>query len=227
MSIRALLASALTLAALIWPAPLMAEAAWPIPQPRITAPLPSRCAAAPTAAALRPNEAHYAICADQMLVFADALVAAAKANKLLIVDFGATWCPWCKSLQAQFKSGTLADPAHFIVAEIAVSTTTAGGKREAVVSGEAVLGLVLAQRPDMKLRAVPFLAVLDPARPTRTVARNLDDLESDASGQHMTPRIREFLTAARSSIIHGTPAPTEPSWLRKKWTRLWNRAWGL
>jgi thiol-disulfide isomerase/thioredoxin len=227
MAIRAALAFALTLAALIWAAPLIAEPAWSIAQQAAPVQLPSRCSASPQAAAVRPNEAQYAVCADQMLVFADALTAAAKANKLLIVDFGATWCPWCKSLQAQFKSGVLADTAQFVVAEIALSTTTAGGKREAVASGEAVLALVLAQRSDVKLRAVPFLAVVDPARPGRTVARNLDDLESDASGQHMAPRIREFLAAARMSIIDGSAVPTEPTWLRKKWTRVWNRVWGL
>jgi thiol-disulfide isomerase/thioredoxin len=226
MHCHALFLFAATLATLIGPAPLRAELAWPRPA-GVTLPAPSRCAVSVSAATLRPNEARYAICADQMAVFTDALADAAQTRKLLIVDFGATWCPWCKSLQGQFKSGNLADPARFQVIEIALSTTSASDKREAVASGEAVLALVLAQRPEVKLRAVPFLAVLDPARPARTVARNLDDLESDASGQHMAPRIREFLAAAQSSIEQGTPLPTEPGWLRKKWTRLWNRVWGL
>jgi thiol-disulfide isomerase/thioredoxin len=226
MSFRALFTFAAMLTTLMWPAPLMAELAWPR-QAGATLPAPSRCAVSVSAATLRPNEARYAICADQMAVFTDALADAAQARKLLIVDFGATWCPWCKSLQTQFKSGALADPAKFQVIEIAVSTTTAGGKREQVVSGEAVLALVLAHRPEVKLRAVPFLAVLDPARPDRTVARNLDDLESAADGQHMPTRIREFLAAAQTSIELGSPAPTEPTWFRKKWTRLWNRVWGL
>ncbi len=225
MSFRVLFASAAIWLSLI--PPLAAEPAWPQHSPGVAFQAPSRCTASPAAAALRPNEAHYAICADQMAVFTGALTAAAKNKKLLIVDFGATWCPWCKSLQGQFKSGALADPAKFQVVEIALSTVTAGGKREQVVSGEAVLAVILAQRPDVKQRAVPFLAVVDPGRPSRTVARNLDDLESDANGQHMAPRIREFLAAAATSIEQGTPPPTEPTWLRKKWTRLWNRVWGL
>jgi thiol-disulfide isomerase/thioredoxin len=227
MTFRALITVSALLTGLFWTAPLKAEIAWPRYQPGAIWPAPSRCAVSAGAAALRPNEAQYAICADQMAVFTDALADAAQAKKLLIVDFGATWCPWCKSLQAQFKSGSLADPTKFHVVEIALSTTSATGKREAVASGDAVLTLVLAQRPDVKLRAVPFLAVVDPARPTRTVARNLDDLESDASGQHVAPRIREFLTAAATSIEQGSAPPGEPSWLRKKWTRLWNRVWGL
>jgi thiol-disulfide isomerase/thioredoxin len=225
MPYRVLCASMIMLLSLI--SPLAAEPAWPQHQPGATFPAPSRCAVSVSAATLRPNEARYPVCADQMAVFTDALADAAQAKKLLIVDFGATWCPWCKSLQVQFKSGALADPAKFHVVEIATSTTSATGKREAVASGEAVLALVLAQRPEVTLRAVPFLAVVDPARPTRTVARNLDDLESDANGQHMAPRIRDFLAAAAASIEHGTPAPAEPTWLRKKWTRLWNRVWGL
>ena len=226
MSSRVAFTLCAVLAALI-SAPAAAEPAWPEHPPGATFQAPSRCAASAAAASIRPNEAHYAVCADQMAVFTDALAAAANANKLLIVDFGATWCPWCKSLQTQFRSGALADPAQFQVVEIALSTTTAGGKREPVASGDAVLALVLAQRPEVKLRAVPFLAVLDPARPARTVARNLDDLESAADGQHMPARIREFLAAAQSSIEQGTPAPTEPGWLRKKSARLWNRMRGL
>ena len=225
MSFRIVLALTVAFTALIGLAPVRAEPAWPSVAPGAAHQPPSRCAVA-TTASLRPNEARYAICADQRAVFADALDRAAKANKLLIADFGATWCPWCKSLQAQFKAGALADPAQFEVVEIAVSTQSADGRRDAVTSGEAVLAMVLAQRSGVKLRAVPFLAVVDPARPTRTVARNLDDLESNANGEHLAPRIREFLAAARTSILNGTPAPTEPSWLQTKWTRLWSRLWG-
>jgi hypothetical protein len=227
MHFRAIVLVLTVLMALIWPTALMAEQAWPVQPSGVTFSSPSRCAISARAAVLRPNEARYAVCADQMAAFTDALADAAQAKKLLIVEFGATWCPWCKSLQSQFKDGTLADPAKFQVLDIGLSTTSASGKREIVASGEAVLALVLSQRPDVTLRAVPFIAIIDPTRPTRTVARNLDDLESDASGQHMTPRIREFLAAAQRSIEQGTPAPGEPSWLAKKWIRLWNRVWGL
>jgi thiol-disulfide isomerase/thioredoxin len=227
MIFRSIFTLGTLLTALLSPTPLLAELAWPTHQPGAKFAAPSRCAVSVSAATLRPNEAQYPVCADQMAVFTDALADAAQAKKLLIVDFGATWCPWCKSLQGQFKSGGLADPTKFHIVEIATSTTSATGKREQIASGEAVLALVLSQRPEVKLRAVPFLAVLDPARPARTVARNLDDLESDASGQHMAPRIREFLAAAATSIEHGAPVPTEPSWLRKKLTRLWTRVWGL
>jgi thiol-disulfide isomerase/thioredoxin len=227
MSFRSTLTLGAVLTAILWPTPILAEVAWPTHQPGAKFAAPSRCAVSVSAATLRPHEAKYPVCADQMAVFTDALADAAQAKKLLIVDFGATWCPWCKSLQTQFKSGGLADPAKFHIVEIATSTTSATGKREQIASGEAVLDLVLAQRPEVKLRALPLLAVLDPSRPARTVARNLDDLESDANGQHMAGRIREFLAAAVTSIEQGTPAPAEPSWLRKKWARLWNRVWGL
>jgi thiol-disulfide isomerase/thioredoxin len=227
MTFRVLFTVVTASVALIWPATVMAEPAWPAQKSTVTFQSPSRCASSANAAVLRPNEARYPVCSDQMAAFTDALADANQAKKLLIVEFGATWCPWCKSLQTQFKTGTLADPAKFHVVEIGLSTISASGKRETVASGEAVLALVLAQRPDVQLRAVPFIAIVDPNRPSRTVARNLDDLESDSHSQHMAPRIREFITAAQSSIEQGTTAPGEPTWLRKKWIRLWNRVWGL
>jgi thiol-disulfide isomerase/thioredoxin len=208
------------------PTTLAAEENWPAPMKGNPYNPPQRCHGTSAPAALRPNEASYPICADQLVVFSQALADAAKARKLLVVDFGATWCPWCKSLQKQFQSGALADPEKFHVVEIALSTTTDDGRREDVSTGHAVLARILAQRPEVTLRAVPFLAVVDPYRPSRTVARNLDDLESEQAGQHQTDRVRTVLLEAATSIEQGTPAPREPSWIAKKLARLWNRIRG-
>jgi thiol-disulfide isomerase/thioredoxin len=216
----------------VWamPAPLAAEPAWPAAPRGNPYHPPARCNGSSASVTLRPNEAQYPVCADQRAVFANAVAEAAKANKLLIVDFGATWCPWCRSLQRQFKAGpdaALADPEKFDVVEIALSTTTPDGRREDVITGHDVLAGILAHLPGVQLRAVPFLAVIDPARPSRTVARNLDDLESEKAGQHLTDKVRAIITAAAASIEQGTPAPREPSWIAKKLTRLWIRMRGI
>jgi thiol-disulfide isomerase/thioredoxin len=203
-----------------------AGADWPETPHGFAYQTPSRCNGSSAPASIRPNEASYPVCADQLVVFNEALTEASKTSKLLIVDFGATWCPWCKSLQGQFKSGLIADPEKFHVVEIALSTTNADGRREDIVTGHAVLGMILSHRPEVTQRSVPFLAVIDPAHPDRTVARNLDDLEAAGAVGHQADRVRAFILAAETSIKQGTPAPMEPGWISKKLTRLWDRVAG-
>jgi thiol-disulfide isomerase/thioredoxin len=226
-SIFRLLALITCLGGWLLPTTLAAEPAWPAPPRGSPYHPPARCNGSSAPVTLRANEAQYPVCADQRVVFATAVAEAAKANKLLIVDFGATWCPWCRSLQGQFAAGTLADPDKYVVVEIALSTTTADGRRDEISTGYEVLSGILTHRPEVKLRAVPFLAMIDPARPSRTVARNLDDLESEKTGQHLTDKVRTIIQAATLSIEQGTPAPKDPSWIAKKLTRLWNRVRGV
>ena len=184
------------------------------------------------AAALKPNEARYEICADQMALFETALQKARAADKLLIVDFGATWCPWCRSLQQQWhspallghKSATLDFAGAFDVLEIGISTIH-GGRRLDVPSGHAVLAAVLAHTP-VKLRSVPFLAVIDPNDASRTIARNLDDFEQEHAGRHDATPIRRFLGEAHAHIRTGATAPSEPGWLVKKLKRGWSKVFG-
>lgn len=192
----------------------------------------ARCAEA-TDAALRPNEARYEICADQMALFTGALDKARAENKLLIVDFGATWCPWCRSLQAQWQTPALLGhppsgtdlAGRFNVVEIGISTVHAG-RRLDVPSGHAVLAQVLAATRGARLRSVPFLAVIDPNDRAKTQTRNLDDFEQAAGGRHEAAFIRQFLVEAHAHIRGNAAAPSEPGWLRKKFDRVWSRLSG-
>lgn len=192
----------------------------------------TRCAE-PATAALKPNEARYEICADQMVMFAAALAKARAGNKLLIVDFGATWCPWCRSLQAQWQSPALlghktsgVDFARaFDIIEIGISTVHAG-RRLDVPSGHAVLAEVLAATSAIKQRSVPFLAVIDPNDRSKTLARNLDDFEMEGAGRHDASFIRAFLVEAHNHMRKGATAPTTPGWLRAKFNRAWMKLFG-
>lgn len=192
----------------------------------------ARCADA-AAATLRPNEARYEICADQVALFSAALDKARTANKLLIVDFGATWCPWCRSLQAQWQSpallghkgGAIDLAAAFDTIEIGISTVHAG-RRLDVPSGLAVLEQVLAAAPGIKQRSIPFLAVIDPNDRSKTLARNLDDFEQEGTAVHDASLIRAFLSQAHGHMRNGTVAPTQPSWLRAKFNRIWMKLFG-
>ena len=192
----------------------------------------ARCAE-PAAAELRPNEARYEICRDQMALFKAAVAQAQADGKLLIVDFGATWCPWCRSLQAQWQSAALLGSkagnvdlaATFALVEIGISTIHAG-RRVDVASGQAVLAEVLAATSGVKLRSVPFIAVVDPGDRARTIARNLDDFEQASTGRHDATAVRDFLVGAHHHLRKGAAAPSEPGWLAKKLNRAWARLFG-
>ena len=189
----------------------------------------ARCGNA-AAATLKPNEARYEICADQMALLAVAVEKARLEKRLLIVDFGATWCPWCKSLQAEWRTAKLiggADKrldlgATFDVLEIGLSTLQEGRMTD-IPSGHAVLDHVLAATKGTKLKSIPFLAVLDPGDRKKTVARSLDDFEQPNSGKHDPSQIRTFLVETHAYMRSGAAAPSEPGWLRKKIRRAWMR----
>lgn len=170
----------------------------------------------------------YDICADQMALFTEVLGRSAASGKSLVVIFGATWCPSCKSLKAVLPSADFfaATPAgkplleRVAVTEIAISTLE-NGKVKPVQSGDAVLALVQNKRPEVKQRAVPFLAVIDP-KSGRTFVRNLDDMEPAAgSGGWSTARLANLISAADIEVRGGSAAPGEPGWLARKWQRLW------
>lgn len=208
-------------------------AEWTLPPASYAPATLPRCAA-PATAALKPNEARYQICADQMALFKEALARAKAADKLLIVDFGATWCPWCRSLQAQwtspallgFKDASVDLARAYDVVEIGISTLD-GGRRVDVPDGLAVLNEILAAAPSgTKLRAVPFLAVVDPSDRARTLARNLDDFEMESAGRHDASQLRAFLIEAHAHMRKGAAAPTTPGWLRSKFNRAWMKLFG-
>ncbi len=165
-----------------------------------------------------------------MALFAAGLEAARREGKLLLVVFGATWCPWCKTLHDALPGPELlgsTDGASdlgkaFHVVEIATSATSAG-KMVKVPSGEAVLAHVLEKSAGVKLRAVPFIAALDPADGSRAFARNLDDLQQKGGTTHATAGVRSVLQSAYAELRLGQKAPPEPGWLARKLARLLGR----
>jgi thiol-disulfide isomerase/thioredoxin len=187
-----------------------AEPRWPPPDAGyIFVPAPGCDRPRPTA----PGEA----CADQMAVFVAARADAAASGKALLVIFGATWCPSCKGLrialpEALSEAG-LAQRVH--VVDITLSTLDRG-KITPVPSGDAVRADLLRARPDFKQRAIPFFAFIAPETGL-TSARNLDDLEQN--GTWSRKGLAHVLKLAQDEAHGGQAAPTEPSWLTRKWRR--------
>lgn len=166
--------------------------------------------------AQRPNQAVYPICADQMQLFARGLVDARASGKLLLVTFGATWCPWCAMLQKQIASGELlakrGDPLDFAATfhhlEIGLSTLRKGHKAK-IPSGEAVLALVLQQASGVRIRLIPFVAVVDAGTDDRVFARNLDGVLGK-DGAIDPEKFRAVLVEAHATLRHAGTPPSVP-----------------
>lgn len=176
---------------------------------------------------LRPNQATYRVCEDQMAVLAAAMATARASNKLLLVTFGATWCPWCANLQRQMPTkevlahqGDAIDLGRtFHHAEIGLSTLHKGQKAS-IPSGDAVLATVLQHAPGVKIRVIPFVAVIDPGSTDRVYARNIDDIMRKDGGIDLAA-LRALLVEAHNHVRQGVRASDEPNWLRRKWQRIW------
>lgn len=188
---------------------------------------PCRDDAARAAKPSRPGQAAYDVCADQMALFAKGLAEARAEKKLLLITFGATWCSWCASLQKAMptsellghKSEALDIAATFHHIELALSTLDKGANTD-IPSGHAVLRLLLQRAEGAKLRAIPFIAVVEPGRMERTFARNVDDLATK-DGSYDFARLRRILAEARDFVRGEGAGPVEPGWLKRKWLRFW------
>jgi len=189
--------------------------------------LPASCTAKPA----RPPIADYPVCADQIVLLSEALDEARRSRRLLLIEFGATWCPSCRGLQqalhqppllgADLGSGTLA--RDIVKISIGLSMI-ADGRMTAVDSGEAILTRLLATEPGMRMRAYPLIALIDPDDASRAYVRNLDDIVLDGARVPAEP-LAQLLAAGRDHLRAGRRAPAEPGWMMRKLSRLMQRIW--
>lgn len=183
-------------------------AEWVVPPPGYTAKTSLPCELDPVRAArpARPNQAIYQVCEDQMALFRQGLDDAKASGKLLLVTFGATWCPWCASLQRHMpgpelfgrKGDGLDLGRAFHHLEIGLSFVYEGQK-ESIPSGDVVLALVLARAAGVKLNVIPFLVVIDPANNDRVVARNLGNVAT-ANGDFDVAKVRAVFKDAHDTL---------------------------
>lgn len=175
---------------------------------------PKKDVPAPAVCASPAPDWIYPVCEDQKKIFTDAIAQARKEKKLLIVEFGATWCPWCKSLHKTMPevlklknangTKTLAD--KFVYIGIATSTSDAQKNMQPVESGREVLDLVLGKlgknRKDT-VKGVPFMTIIDPDHPKKTVLEDTGDLEKTTDKEkygHDPEKIRARLLAAHAKM---------------------------
>jgi thiol-disulfide isomerase/thioredoxin len=102
----------------------------------------------------------YHLCRDQNEVLAEALAAAKRDHKQLVVGVGADWCPWCRSLHTLLagQEFTGATGGNFQVAEIGLFQ-----ERTKLPSGVAALEQLKKMAGiKAKTKGIPQLFVVDP-----------------------------------------------------------------
>ncbi len=138
---------------------------------------------------VRPGAAVYRVCEDQVAYLTQSIEEARREGKVLIATVGATWCPWCAALQRAMpgpeffgRKGDAIDYAKtFKHIEIGLSTSHQG-RNALIYSGDAAVKALLARAGGVKLEAIPFIFMIDPAQPNRVFARNTMDLSDFATG---------------------------------------------
>lgn len=162
-----------------------------------------------------PEKIIYPIEQDQMQIFTRAVEKAKNENKILVVVFGATWCPWCYSLHKSLPSNKVLESSpykeRFNLVEIAVNTMGQNDKNECdykkIPSGMAVLkqvvasrGFTTAEQLKEQVTGLPFMAVVDPLDKSKTVLKSTGELEDNTNGpDHSVEKIKEFLNKASCS----------------------------
>lgn len=168
---------------------------------------PCREDAAKASRPVRPGGAVYAVCDDQVQVLARGIAEAQRQGKLLIVTIGATWCPSCAALQKampgpEFFSRTGGDldyRATFHHIEVVVSTLHKG-RNVIVPSGVATERFLRARAGDVAIQSIPFIVVLDPARPERVFARNGMEISDPSTGAQDMARFRALIAKAYDEL---------------------------
>ncbi len=131
----------------------------------------------------------YKTCGDQKAPFAAAVEKAKRENKIIMITFGADWCPWCRSLHAvlsgsEFKKllakekiGDKSLAAQITFANIGVSHRV-GDDREAVLSGREIFAQIAldTKSGEQKIDGMPYLVFYDPAK-GKAVFRESGNLE--------------------------------------------------
>ena len=166
-----------------------------------------------------PRNLTYDVCEDQVAAFAIALDKAKAQGRLLVIEFGATWCPQCTQIHHVLPSESVLlfeDPEldysdTFSLISIGVSTIEKG-KQVRVESGERVLQAVLDVAPDAEMRGWPFLAVIDPAQSGKVFTRNTADLFALENGVRTIDqkRLREVMKEAHDCLRLGIKPTPEP-----------------
>lgn len=155
-----------------------------------------------TEASCNDNKKIYKVCTDQYRAFENALKKAKASDKLVLVTFGAEWCPWCLSMNQ-----VLNDNKVWKKLEAKVLRSDIGiykyDSRKQVETGRKVLDELLAinKKDPTDYKGIPLLAVVDP-KTKKTIFINSGDLEKNTKKKkgHDKAKVTEVILHATLNI---------------------------
>jgi thioredoxin-related protein len=151
----------------------------------------------PTSTECNDTNKTYKICSDQGVPYKATLEKAKADNKLVLLSFGADWCPWCQSLHKIFGTADFQRDfdKNLVIQEIGVFRYDSRTKIE---SGMNILKTVIeanAKKLDM-VDGYPFLVMLSPKN-NKAVFIPTGSLEDNSHGKgHDTKKIKVALNKA-------------------------------
>ena len=136
----------------------------------------------------------YKTCSSQQKIYDDALSAAAKERKLLLVEFGFETCPWCLSMSRIFgtpENSLKTAPFHIIQIEAV----------DRKLDGRKVLETLQKKDPATKTEGFPFLGLVNP-RSGKAILLNTAKMEKNtaSSKNHDPEKIFSALNEAAAKI---------------------------
>lgn len=102
----------------------------------------------------------YRYCQDQKKIYEDSKAKAEGENQLMLVAFGADWCPWCRSLHTLL---VVERESHQIAGKAVIEEIALYKDQDKIPSGWAVLDEVAGySKAKVDKEGIPLLAVVNP-----------------------------------------------------------------
>jgi thiol:disulfide interchange protein len=141
----------------------------------------------------------YKVCSDQKQNFNIAMAQAKGEKKLMLVVFGADWCPWCISMHRMFTDPTnKLQLSNYRVVEIGVYKG-----RDKDPAGVRILHEVEAMAKQKKKEdGIPALAVINPTNLKATFIDTAKlEKNTPVSKGHDPEKVWKALTRAKAKVI--------------------------
>lgn len=142
----------------------------------------------------------YKVCQDQGDILARAIKQAkATKGKMVLLTFGANWCPWCVSLDKLFNDKKFMQPfaEKYLPASIALYQ-----KKQKLDSAVKIIEHIKkVNKSSFAVKGVPFLVVLNP-RTDKAVFLDTEKLEKNTktSKGHDQQKVAQALEEAYSQV---------------------------
>ena len=163
---------------------------------------PNRKVASDTAAT-RCNDSTfiYKVCTDQKEIYRQAFADAQQHSELLLITFGADWCPWCRALHSTFQNSAFIEklPAKTRIVEIGMYIGRTQTKNP--TGGDVLRDLIEKSKQQPKVEGFPFLAVVNPLN-DKIAFSNTGDLEENTKETkgHSRAKLIEAITEMMNEV---------------------------